>query len=624
METTQSRIAALQRQIERIERRINALQMLNSRNRMLSFIIIIAGLFCIFFGMAYLGLLGIVILAMIAFIIYRLMQMAPRISNTLLQFQAWQRLLNYQIARLQLDWNAMPLVPPRDEQEEESHPFETDLDISGERSLHRLLNTGVSWEGTLRLRDSLLTREPDYDEIYARQALVRELIPLKRFRNKLMIKSLFATRFSNDLVDGERLLNWLVTQSESQQKVSSLIVATILSAFFYLFLLLFVFLHTSPFLCIVPLLLSFIWYLTTKKEQGNLTEDISYQRMTFGQLLFIFEYLEKYPYAKNSQLKQKCEPFYLHSDRRPSILLQKFEKIVSRATLSRSAEAWAVLNAFIPLGAYTAYQMDKYKALMAQYLPVWMDIWYELEMASSLANFAYLHPEYTFPEIVSEKRAQSSVIFEAKALGHPMIAVENKVSNDFRLDPSGEVLLITGSNMAGKSTFLRTLGVNLCLAFAGSVVNAASLRVSLFEIYACIRVTDSLADGYSYFYAEVRRLKGLLDKLEKGTHYPLFFLIDEIFKGTNNYERLIGSEAYIRALVSKRCAGAISTHDLELVRLSDTLSAIKNYHFREDIVDGHMVFEYLLREGPSPTRNALRIMEMEGLPVKWQTAESSR
>jgi len=174
--------------------------------------------------------------------------------------------------------------------------------------------------------------------------------------------------------------------------------------------------------------------------------------------------------------------------------------------------------------------------------------------------------------------------------------------------------------MSGKSTFLRTIGINLCLAYAGSVVNATSFRTSLFEIYACIRVTDSLADGYSYFYMEVRRLRDLLQALERGTAYPLFFLIDEIFRGTNNYERLIGSASYIQALIGQKCLGVISTHDLELVKLADTLPEIHNMHFREDIIDATMVFDYILRQGPSPTRNALKIMQMEGLPIKWDAA----
>src|SRR5207302_8634304 len=118
-----------------------------------------------------------------------------------------------------------------------------------------------------------------------------------------------------------------------------------------------------------------------------------------------------------------------------------------------------------------------------------------------------------------------------------------------------EIVLITGSNMAGKSTFLRTIGINLCLAYTGAPVNATSLQMSLFEIFACIKITDSVTDGYSYFYAEVRRLKALLSRLEEGAHYPIFFLIDEIFKGTNNREGLICSTAYIEALDGKNCIG---------------------------------------------------------------------
>lgn len=141
-------------------------------------------------------------------------------------------------------------------------------------------------------------------------------------------------------------------------------------------------------------------------------------------------------------------------------------------------------------------------------------------------------------------------------------------------------------------------------------------------MYAAIKVSDSVTDGYSYFYAEVRRLKALLTHLEQDHEYPLFFLIDEIFKGTNNRERLIGSEAYIHALVGKHCIGAVSTHDIELVGLSEELPEIRNYHFQEEVVNGRMTFDYKLRKGPSPTTNALKIMELEGLPVSYKKVTS--
>jgi DNA mismatch repair ATPase MutS len=179
----------------------------------------------------------------------------------------------------------------------------------------------------------------------------------------------------------------------------------------------------------------------------------------------------------------------------------------------------------------------------------------------------------------------------------------------------GEVALITGSNMSGKSTFLRTVGVNLALAYAGAPVNAAKLDLHLMRLFTCIQVADSLADGFSYFYAEVHRLKRLLDQMKINDSVPLFYLIDEIFRGTNNRERRIGSRAYVQALANSAGVGIISTHDLELAKLAIESNSILNYNFRDDVIEGKMVFDYCLRPGPSPTTNALKIMELEGLPV---------
>ena len=468
----------------------------------------------------------------------------------------------------------------------------------------------------LRLRDWLLELEPDLPTIEARRALVRKLTPMTRFRDKLMIFSLFATRYSTASVDGDQLLVWLENKTEIKPRRFSVIVALVLAGCLYLSFLLTLVIRVPAELNIVTLGACAIWYFNIKKEQVILTQEARTQRMAFDQLKQIFRYLEKYPYARKSQLGQLCEPFYSHAEHGPSLLLTQIDRLLARNAIAGQP----LINFVFPLGIVTAYQMERCKDQIAQQLPAWLDIWYELEATSSLANFAYLHPDYTFPEIVTGNQS----IFEAKGVGHPLIVPERKVANDFQMQPGGEILLLTGSNMSGKSTFLRTIGINMCLAYAGSVVNASSFRTSIFEIYGCIRVTDSLADGYSYFYAEVRRLKGLLDRLNAGPMYPVFFLIDEIFKGTNNYERLIGSEAYMRALVDKQCIGAITTHDLELVKLSETFPIIHNYHFREDVVKGKMVFEYRLRSGPSPTRNALRIMQMEGLPVRWDTPATTK
>jgi DNA mismatch repair ATPase MutS len=170
--------------------------------------------------------------------------------------------------------------------------------------------------------------------------------------------------------------------------------------------------------------------------------------------------------------------------------------------------------------------------------------------------------------------------------------------------------------MSGKSTFLKTLGVNLVLAFAGSAVNASRFETSLFRIFTCINISDSVTDGISYFYAEVKRLKNLLTEIKQENDILVFYLIDEIFKGTNNLERLIGSRSFIKVIADLNGTGLISTHDLELIKLEEKIAHVTNYHFKEEVLNGRMHFDYKLRRGPSPTTNALKIMESEGLPVE--------
>jgi DNA mismatch repair ATPase MutS len=274
---------------------------------------------------------------------------------------------------------------------------------------------------------------------------------------------------------------------------------------------------------------------------------------------------------------------------------------------------WNLLLALFPIDFYFRLRLSKYKQLVSGKLDSWLETWYKIEALSSMANFAFLNPGYTFPEINQSK--ESVFIFEGQKFGHPLIRKEVKISNDFSFNPEGEIAVITGSNMSGKSTFIRTIGINLSLAYAGCVVNAEEMRVSLFRLFTCIKVSDSVIDGISYFYAEVKRLKSLLNEIEAAEN-PVLFLIDEIFRGTNNIERLKGSSAFIKKLAVTNSIGAVATHDLELVKLSDEINRVKNYHFREEIRDGKMVFDYKLNNGPCPTTNALMIMRLEGLPVE--------
>lgn len=617
------RARALERQVERVQRRLDMLTGRSNGLRSMQLLIFIGGVLVSVVALLAARWLGVVGFVLVGVGLLWAIRVNRQVDRSIVRHRIWLRVKQAQLARMRLDWDALPASLIREHEEDRDHPFEVDLDITGERSLHRLLDVGVSFDGRYRLLRWLLNTTPDTETIQRRQALVRELAPMSLFREKLMLHSLFATRYAPEHLDGDKLLLWLDEHSSFKVPRSALLVPTLLSVLTLALVVLYLVGQLAPVFFLLSMLLSLGWYLATRKSRGNLMADAQFLRESFGQLNTIFSYLEMYPYGRHERVRKLCEPFFVDRARRPSVLLNRLSRLASAAVLEQGEILGLVVNALLPWDVYVAYQLNRCREQVAQKLPIWLDAWFELEALSSLANFAYLNPDYTLPEIVEHseqvEQGASSELFCATSLGHPLIAAERKVTNDVRLDAMGEIMMVTGSNMAGKSTFLRTLGINLCLAYAGGPVNAARMQTGLFTIYACIKVSDSLADGYSYFYAEVRRLKGLLTKLEQNAapdELPVLYLIDEIFKGTNNYERLIGSRAYIRSLVGKHGVGAISTHDLELVRLSDTLPVIQHFHFREEVIDGKLVFDYRLRPGPCPTRNALKIMQLEGLPVE--------
>ena len=608
----QARLHALENQIKRLKRRIAILDQRSNRIGWLRVAIFFTGallsILAYFLEGWWLLLTGAVLtLSIFSIVAY----FHARINRSITRHKIWMQIKSTHVARMQLDWSDIPVAqssePPMD------HPFAVDLDITGKHSLHRLINTAISSEGSQRLQDWLLNTVPDLQVIHKRQALIQELTPLTIFRDKLLMKSVLASKNTASAWEGKKLLHWLNEQTTPKSLLPLLFISLLLSVLTITLFVLNIF-HLIPQYWVFMLLLTILFLFVTKNQRGDLFEDAYQLRDAFAQLSLIFEYLETYRYGKNLNLKALCEPFHQDREYRSSSLLKKIARIATAATLQKNLLLWIIVNVLVPWDFYFSYRFNQYKSQIAARLPAWLDIWLELEVLNSLANFAYLNPEYILPEVVSCQN-QDNLPLRVCDLGHPLIPEEQKVVNDFAIYKLGEINIITGSNMTGKSTFLRTLGINLCLAYAGGPVNASRFQTSLFRVFTCIKISDSVTEGYSYFYAEVKRLKALLTEVESPNKLPIFFLIDEIFKGTNNRERRIGSESYISALVGQNCLGVISTHDLDLVTLAAKLPDIRNYHFKEDVLDGEMVFDYILREGPCPTTNALKIMQMEGLPV---------
>ncbi len=528
-----------------------------------------------------------------------------RLDKAMARHKIWLQLKTAQRGRMQLDWQAIPLPPFTPV--ESDHPFAEDLDLTGKKSLQHLLDLAISHEGSQRLKSWLLATVPQPEQIQRRQTLVRELTPMSRFRDKLLLNFALATR---EPLEGKKFLAWL--QREMPQSSQWLLPVFWALAALNIALFLLAQFGLAPRYWLITLFIYGGLYLANAERIKEIFEEAIFldeELNKFGALLL---YLEKYPYGKNLHLKNLCQPLWA-AKKRPSAQMKKIKLIVTAVGMRMNPIVRALLNIVVPWDFHCARLLDQQKSRLAETLPVWLDIGFELEALTALANFSYLNPEYTFPKIVAVESAQ---IFQAQGLGHPLIPARQRVSNDFSVRRAGELAMITGSNMSGKSTFLKTLGINLSLAYAGGPVCAGRMQTLLFRVFTCIKVSDSVTDGFSFFYAEVRRLKALLGELQKEHAYSLFFLIDEIFKGTNNRERLIGSRSYIRALAGQNGAGAISTHDLELTTLANTLPNLKNYHFREEVIDGQMVFDYKLHDGPCPTTNALKIMQLAGLPVE--------
>jgi MutS domain V len=614
MTEKQSRVLALEHQIKRLQKRIAILDQESNRigwTRVAIFFIgALLSLLAYFLAGWWLLMIGaaatLTIFSIVAYF-------HGRINRSITRHKIWMQIKSTHIARINLEWDNIPTEPFTDIPV--NHPFAIDLDIIGKHSLHRLINTAVLSEGSQRLQEWLLNTTPDLQVIRQRQALIRELTPLTIFRDKLLMKSLLSSKSMSRTWEQKNVLNWLNEQPSTRSLLPLLFVSLTLSVLtITLFILNIV--QLIPQYWVMLLLLTILFLFVTKNQRGDLFEDAYQLRDRFAQLSLIFEYLETYHYGKNQHLKALCEPFHRDHEHRPSPLLKKIARVATASTLQKNLLLWIIVNVLVPWDFYFAYRFQQYKSQLVARLPVWLHIWHELEALNSLANFAYLNPEYNLPQIdLYQNRDEHASPFRACGMGHPLIPANQKVINDFTINKLGEIDIITGSNMSGKSTFLRTVGINLCLANAGGPVNANLLQTSLFRIFTCIRMNDSVTEGYSYFYAEVKRLRKLLTEVESVNNMPLFFLIDEIFKGTNNRERRIGSESYISALVGNNCIGLISTHDLELVTLEQKLPDIRNYHFKEDVVHGEMVFDYILHEDPCPTTNALKIMQMEGLPV---------
>jgi len=502
------------------------------------------------------------------------------------------------LARIEERWAGQG--QPGDRFRDPAHPYADDLDLFGEGSLFELLCTAQTAAGQDRLA-AWLSVPPEADSARARQACVKELAPRPELRRDLALLG----QDVGDAVSTDILSEW----AERPASLGAAWLPWVAAAFSAasvgaLALWIFTPAGAIPFVAAALVQTGFAAGLRAKvKPVLNAAESPTRHLSILTGLLARFE-SEPMTAPHLQTLKTRLET----SGRPPSDEIARLRRLVDLME-ARNNQLFAPIGALLLWGSQIAFALERWRARCGGALATWIDAAAELEALCSLAGYAYEHADDAWPEIV-----ESPAVFEGEGLGHPLLPRAECVRNDLALQDAPRVLMMSGSNMSGKSTMLRTVGCNLVLALAGAPVRAARLRASPLQLAASIRISDSLQTGTSHFYAEIKRLRQVVE-LTNGER-PVLFLLDEVLHGTNSHDRTIGAGAVVKGLIEKHALGLVTTHDLALARLTEELApALENVHFQDEIVEGEMRFDYRLRPGIVTRSNALELMRSVGLEV---------
>lgn len=484
------------------------------------------------------------------------------------------------------------------------HNYSYDLDIFGKNSLFQWINTCSTTIGRVKLKKLLAYPDLSLDNIIERQKAAVELSKNLQWRQRFQGEG---RNFFKDKENNEELFAWARHKEALLQKSYLKIAVTLLPVLTMISIICYIINRSIGYS--IPLIFIAINIVALKLGERVRNEGLDtifkYKRiinMYYNMILLIENK------AFNSALLNKLkEKLILKDSVKASEAINKLSRITNR--ISDRSNAFSIILNILYLRDYKLLiGLEKWKREYEEDIENWLKVIGEFEALCSLAVINFDNPQWTLPKLNN-----SNLVITAKNIAHPLLD-SNKVDNNMIMGNPYSVLLITGSNMSGKSTFLRTIGINLVLAYAGSLVCAKSFACPLMNIYTCMRISDNLEKSISSFYGEILRIKMIVNAAKEGK--PIFFLLDEIFKGTNSIDRHLGAETLINNLSTKNTLGLVSTHDLELGSLEDRNSKVKNYHFEEYYEDDKIHFDYKLKDGVSTTRNAVYLMKLAGIEFK--------
>lgn len=485
-----------------------------------------------------------------------------------------------------------------------AHLYSYDLDVFGERSLFQYINRTSTDLGKKRLAAWLNTHLENKAEIEKRQKAVRELAPELKMRQRFRILGLL---YKGKSADEEEIKAWADSPSYYRNHAILRALPFIVPAINIIFITLAIagiVSGTVPGIIFVGFfLLSFAFSRGITKMQALYGKKLQILA-TYASLIHIIEEKEYH-----SAVLQEIKELVGGDKQTASQAVKKLTALMNALDQRNNMLMSFVLNGALFWELRQIMRIEAWKEKHASELPSWLKAIGEMDAYCSLATFAYNHPEYIYPQITS-----TPFSMEAEALGHPLMNRDKCVCNDIDIAKRPFFIIITGANMAGKSTYLRTVGINYLLACIGAPVWAKQMKLYPSRLITSLRTSDSLTDNESYFFAELKRLKLIIDKLNAGEE--LFIILDEILKGTNSTDKQKGSFALIKQFMALQANGIIATHDLMLGTLINLFPEdIRNYCFEAEITNNELTFSYQMKNGVAQNMNACFLMKKMGIAV---------
>ena len=552
---------------------------ISSSIRLILFITIVVGIY--FFWSNLQIAIGIVVLGIIGFLI-----LVSRHSNLQYQRDFAAALLKINEKEIQIKKGDCLELNEGLAYENPKHYYSYDIDLFGKGSLFQFMNRTVTQEGEAELANRLSLN--NIENIDQKQAGVKELAEMPNWRQEFSaIGSLVKIQHS-----AQAIIGWIKDYKTTLPNIMSVLPM--------IFTAISVILLGLVFFDIISYQILMLWFLiglgisgVFLKKINKIYNDAGKAKDTFSQYYKLLDKIENTTFTSEILIAQQIR--IKSENEKASLIFRKFSKTLDSFDQRNNMIMALVGNGFLLWDLKYAFQVEKWLEAYHDKVEDWFEVITFFDAQNSLANFAFNHPDYVYPNINQDQN-----VIKATQLGHPLLKTKKRVDNDFFIK-NQQFFIITGANMAGKSTFLRTVSLSIVMANMGLPVCAESFDYSPIKLITSMRTSDSLADDESYFFSELKRLKFIVEEIKNDNY---FIILDEILKGTNSTDKAIGSKKFVEKLVASNSTGIIATHDLSLCEIENELPEIKNYYFDAEIINDELNFDYRLKNGVCKNMNA--------------------